>query len=368
MSGQEPDPAARRPEGACGACLRRAWLLGRLAGHLDRVRARIGALLELDDGALIAAVGGVQRDRIADEHASFEPAGARQLCGAAGVETVCRCQPGYPVGLRALAAPPAVLHLAGEPERLVDPAEVVAVVGARRASPYGIAAARSLGRGLGSAGLTVAGGMASGIDSAAHAGALDAGAPTIAVLPSAPQRAYSAASRALHARVRQGGVAVSEVGPAVSPRRWMFPARNRIIAALSAMTIVVQARSGSGALLTAACAGELGRMLGAVPGEITAPLASGPHQLIRGGAQLVRGPEDVLDALFGAGARRLVQIDRPPLAPALQGLLEALADGREAGEALGAAALDADAGLAALAALELAGRIQRGPGGRFTVL
>jgi len=354
--------------GACDACLRRTWLLERLAGHLDPVRARIGELLTLDDDELIAAVGGSQRDRIIGEHEAFAPAAARERCAAVAVETICRCRPAYPAGLRALAAPPAVVHLAGDLECLIDLPDAVAIVGSRRASPYGVAAARSLGRGLGSAGVTVISGMAGGIDAAAHAGALDAGAPTIAVLASAPQRAYPATTRGLHARILGSGAAISELGPGVSARRWMFPARNRIIAALSAMTIVVQARSGSGALLTAAHADELRRPLGAVPGEITAPLASGPHELLRAGAELVRGPEDVLDALFGAGVRRVAGCDRAPLAPGLQGLLDALADGRDAGDALGEAGLDADGGLAALAALELAGRVQRGPGGRFTVL
>ncbi|MFZ0040987.1 MAG: DNA-processing protein DprA, partial [Solirubrobacteraceae bacterium] len=190
----------------------------------------------------------------------------------------------------------------------------------------------------------------------------------LAVLAAAPQRPYPPSARRLHARIRQHGVALSELGPDVTPRRWMFPARNRIIAALSAMTVVVQARPGSGALLTAAWAATLGRRLGAVPGEVTAPLAAGPHQLLRDGAELVRGPEDVVETIFGAGARPVGRPPRPRLEPQLQALLDALADTRHPAEAIDAAGLDLDRGLTALAELELGGRIAREPGGGFTVM
>jgi len=161
---------------------------------------------------------------------------------------------------------------------------------------------------------------------------------------------------------------ISELPPGTRVRRWMFPARNRIIAALSAMTIVVEARAESGALVTAGFAAELGRTLGAVPGLITSPLAGGPHALLNEGAQLVRGPQDVLDGLFGAGERSAPARNGAPLTPPLQTLLDALAEGSETSMALSRAGLGADRGLAALAALELAGRIRRRPGGRFSVM
>jgi DNA processing protein len=149
----------------------------------------------------------------------------------------------------------------------------------------------------------------------------------------------------------------------------MFPARNRIIAALSAMTVVVEARHGSGALLTAAAARDLGRPLGAVPGRITSPLAAGPHRLLRAGAQLIAGPQDVLDGLFGVGVRTAVpKRFETTLAPDLRRLLDALSEGHDTAAALSAAGLPGDRGLAALASLELAGRIRREPGGRFSVL
>jgi len=356
--------------GACDACLARAWLLSRLAGHLDVVRDRTLPLLALSDTALIAAVGGARRSDLHRELAAFDPGGARAQCAAAGLEQICRCRASYPVSLAGLDAPPAVLHVAGGLERFLGLVGdcAVAVVGARRPSPYGKEVARSVARGLAAAGVTVLSGMAMGIDAAAHRGAMDAGAPTVAVLAGAAELPYPAGARALHAGIRGLGAVVSELPPGTRTRRWMFPARNRLIAALGVMTVVVEARPGSGALLTARCAAELGRRLGAVPGRITSPLARGPHQLLREGALLIDGCGDVFDGLFGPGASARPERALPALSAPLQALLDALAEGHGTAAALVRAGLDADRGLAALASLELAGRIRREPGGRYAVL
>ncbi len=375
--------------GACDGCLARAWLLSRLAGHLDQTRDRVDELLTLTDHDLIAAVGGGQRATIAREHAGFgagQGREARRRAAATGLALLCRCHAAYPEALRALAAPPAVLHVLGGRDRFLtlvsEPA--VAIVGARRPSPYGAAVARSLARGLAAAGLTVVSGMALGIDGAAHRGALDAGAAlntgasarwasTVAVLAGGAELPYPASARALHHRLATEAAVVSELPPGTPVRRWMFPARNRIIAALSAMTVVVEARAQSGALLTAGHAGRLGRAVGAVPGRVTSPLTRGPHGLLRAGVRLVEGPEDVLEALFGPEApeaardhaRRGVQ---SALEPPLAALLDALAEGHGTAAALVHAGLEADAGLAALASLELAGQIRREAGGRYGVM
>jgi DNA processing protein len=378
------------PARACPECLARAWLLARLSSHLDRVRDRIDALLALGDDALIGALAGRAEGDVRREREAFDPADALAQCAAARLAPICRCDPGYPVRLTALTAPPALLYIGGVPgtlDALAD-SEPVAVVGARRASPYGLEVARALGRGLGAAGVPVVSGMALGIDGAAHGAALEAGGVTVAVLAASPERAYPASARVLHRRIVAAGAVVSELGPGVAVRRWMFPARNRIIAALSAMTVVVAARERSGGLVTARVAGELGRTVGAVPGQVTAPLARGTHRLLRAGATLIRGPEDVLDALYGAasadggagggrqggGTRtrlrpRAAAGPRPPaLAPELGRLLDALADGHPVSEAFAQAELGVDAGLAALAALELSGRVRRQPGGRFLAM
>jgi DNA processing protein len=353
---------------ACDACTARTWLIGRLAGHLEQARGRIESVLELGDDELIAAVGGRQRDRLRGELEDVDLAAARSRSDRAGLETICACDPAYPPALRALSAPPAVLHVAGGLRRLLSlaRADPVAIVGSRRATPYGLDVARSLGRGVGLAGLPVVSGMAMGIDSAAHAGALDAAAPTVAVLPGSADRPYSTGKRALHRRILADGAAVSELAPETSIRRWMFLARNRVIAALAAMTVVVEAGEHSGALVTARLAGELDRPVGAVPGRVTAPQSVGTNRLLADGACLVRGPQDVLDHLFGAGVRRAAD-SRPQPAAELRALLGAVADGHDTLAALARAGFDPDTGLKGLAALELGGYVRRAAGGRFTV-
>ena len=356
---------------ACDACLARSWLVARLAGHLDKARSRFEQVLALGDGDLIRAVGGREKALLEREFEAVEVDEVRGRAGAAGLEMVCACDTTYPPGLRALDAPPAVLYVAGGLERVVDllfGEQPVAIVGSRRASPYGLDVARSLGRGLAVAGVTVVSGMAHGIDSAAHAGALDAGMPTVAVLPGPADRPYPTGKRALHRRIMAHGVAVSEIAPGTSVWRWMFPARNRIIAALAAMTVVVEAGERSGSLVTARLAREIGRPVGAVPGRVTAPQAEGSNALLAGGgARAVRGPQDVLDLLFGAGARRAVDPRREPSAE-LRPLLAAIAEGHEtAAAALARAGFEPDKGLAALAALELEGFVHRGAGGRLRV-
>jgi DNA processing protein len=210
--------------------------------------------------------------------------------------------------------------------------------------------------------------MALGIDSAAHAGAIAGGGATVAVLPGGADRVYPASRRGLHRQICASGVAISELPRVAGIRRWMFPARNRLIAALATATIVVEAAERSGALLTAAVCAALGRPVGAVPGRITSPLAAGPNRLLAGGATVVRGPQDVLELLFGEAARSHVPERRPRLDPELEAVLEAISSGRDSAEALTRSGLDPGAGLAALASLELAGYIRRDPGGRFTVL
>jgi DNA processing protein len=355
---------------ACPQCVARTWLLGRLAGHLEPARQRIEQVLGLDDEELIAAVGGGQRAAIASEFLRVDVEALVERARKSGLELICGCQPDYPARLRALASPPAVLHVAGDLDSFLAIAESdpVAIVGARKPSPYGLDVARSLGRGLGRAGVPVVSGMALGIDSAAHTGALAADAATVAVLPGSACDPYPPGRRALHRQILAGGAAVSELGPGASIRRWMFPARNRIIAALAATTVVVEAAERSGALLTAAVARGVGRPVGAVPGRITTLQAVGPNAMLAGGAYVVRGAQDVLDQLFGAGVRGVAGDERAELAPELRALLGAIAEGHETAAALARAGFPVEQGLAALASLELGGYVRRQPGGRFSIL
>jgi DNA processing protein len=355
---------------ACSGCVRRSWLLARLAGHIEPVRERLDDLLGLSDRELIDAVAGERRDAVLAELRRSDPGELGARCTEAGLELICRCDRAYPSRLLDLSSPPAVLHIAGGLGRFLElvAGEPVGVVGARRASEYGLEAARALGRGLGCAEVTVLSGMALGIDSAAHASALDAGGPTVAVLPGGADRPYPPSKRALYRRILAEGSAVSELPAGSAIWRWSFPARNRIVAALGAMTVVVEGRESSGALITAAYARALARPIGAVPGRITSPLAAGPNALLARGAAVVRGPQDVLDAVFGAGVRSVRDRARGELAPELERVLAAVGEGNDTVAALGLIGVAPDAGLAALSALELAGYVRRQAGGRYTVV
>jgi DNA processing protein len=201
----------------------------------------------------------------------------------------------YPLPLAAIAGAPAALYVMGDLGVLK--ASQLAVVGARSASPSGLAIAREFAGALARAGLTITSGLAAGIDAAGHDGALAAGGRTVAVLGSGLDRIYPGENAGLAKRIRAAGALVSEFPPGGAPRRQNFPRRNRIISGLSLGTLVVEAAHGSGSLITAQRAAQQGREVFAVPGSIRSPLSRGCHQLLRDGAHLVETPADVLDAL-----------------------------------------------------------------------
>ena len=361
--------AGGRPT-ACDACLRRPWLLAALAPHLDRTGARLHELLELEAGDLMAAVAGRRRVRLERRMAAFNPEEARVAAAKAGVEVICRCEPLYPARLNHLPNPPAALHVAGGLDRCLNAlrAEPVAIVGTRKPTGYGLDVARALGRDLAAAGVTVVSGMALGIDSVAHEGALSVGGPTIAVLAGSVERPYPPARHTLHRRIMAAGAAISELPPGAGLWRWMFPARNRLIAAVSAITLVVEAGERSGALVTAAIGASLGRPIAAVPGRITTSQAAGPNRLLAEGAHLIAGAQDVLDLLYGVGVRRAACGRADDLDPQLRRWLDVISDGHDTPAALARMGLAPDRGLQVLSALELSGHIRREPGGRFAVL
>ena len=187
----------------------------------------------------------------------------------------------------------------GDPVMLegLEPSKTVTIVGARRATTYGREVARELGRELAGAGMVVVSGLAFGVDACAHRGALDAGR-TFAVLGCGSDIAYPAAHHSLWRRTCERGLVLSELPPGASPWRWTFPARNRIMAALAGMTVVVEAAERSGSLITAEAAADLGRQLGAVPGPVTSRTSAGPNGLLAGGAHVIREAQDVLDAML----------------------------------------------------------------------
>lgn len=356
--------------GACDACLRRTRVLELLAPHVERARheRRLGQLLALSDEDLVAAIAGRRRPWFEAAVSGFSPDEARRSAQAAGLTTICRHEPEYPVELAVADDAPALLHVAGDASVLPAPDEVaVAIVGARRATPYGLEMARALGRGLAAARVTVISGMALGIDAAAHSGALEVGGPTIAVLAGGADVPYPRSRAPLYRRiVAEGGCAVSEMPPRFAPFKWGFPARNRIIAGLAAATIVVEAAARSGSLITAEIAQDLGRVVAAVPGPVTNRMSAGTNALLRDGAELVRDPQDVLDALFGPGTRVAAPGPDPAqLPPGLRGLLDRVGGAPATPAALLRPGDDVDGVLAGLAELELLGFLRRGPGGAY---
>lgn len=275
-----------------------------------------------------------------------------------------RGAPVYPPQLLDLHDPPEGLFLRGG--ELPPRDRLVAIVGARACSPGGADIARDIARGLASAGIAVVSGAARGIDAAAHVGSLEGGAPSVAVLGSGIDVAYPRASAALLARIASAGTVASEYPPGVPAQAFRFPARNRIVVGLARALIVVEGEEGSGSMISAEHALDIGRDVYAVPGAVTNPLASTPNALIREGAALVRGTEDVLaelgvtrlalDASADDGASDLGTDERRALA-AITGrvLPDAVADALD---------LPVEDVLPLLFRLELGGLI-RSVGGRF---
>jgi DNA processing protein len=362
---------------ACDDCLRRAWLVGSLSARIDGAltgspSARSGELLALEDEELAAAVAGRDGARFAERARGRDPDRLRAAVAGAHAWAVCRHADAYPDSLRRLADAPRALFGRGDPARLGGLASdrCVTVVGARRPSAYGREMAGLLGRELASAGLTVVSGMALGIDSCAHEGALEADGATVAVLGSGPDVPNPVRMRRLYERIAERGLVLSELPPGTMPRRWTFPARNRIMALLSEMTIVVEGRARSGSLITATLAANAGREVGAVPGQVGVAVAAGPNELLHDGAYVIRGGQDVLDAMVGVGAIARGASTGSPSAPRLDpGLAAVLAEvesGAVTQDAVaGASGLDVGAVAVALTRLELLGLVSSDLAGRY---
>lgn len=288
---------------ACQDCLRRSWLLGLAAPYIERALLSFSgpnrfALLGLGNEDLAAAVAPKHAPSIL---AQVEAMGADHFAdklSAAQCWATCRHDDHYPGTLRESEAAPWALIARGDPALLTDIAwaQSVSIVGSRRASCYGREVARTLGHDLAAAGKAVISGLAFGIDACAHRGALDKGR-TVAVLGCGPDLAYPASHRSLWRRITESGLVISELPPGTGPWRWMFPARNRIIAGISGMTVVVEAAKRSGSIVTADFAAAFGRELGAVPGPVTSSSSAGVNDLLAAGAQLVRDATDVIDAM-----------------------------------------------------------------------
>jgi len=288
----------------------------------------------------------------------------------------------YPPLLRVSSDPPLLLYVWGElrPEDVL----AVAVVGSRRATPNGLRVARRIGRDLAASGFAVVSGLARGIDAAGHAGALEGGGRTLAVLGSGLDRIYPVEHRRLAESIARSGAVLTEFPFGAAPLKRHFPERNRLIASLSWATVVVEAARDSGSLITADLAADEGRSVFAVPGAVGEPNAEGTNDLLRRGGLVCRGATDVLEDLAPqvADAARAFAALRPAAQEAAVTASGAAAAGLSADqrrvldgmpltsgigiERLGeTCALDPGTLLAALLELELRGLVRQLPGRRF---
>jgi DNA processing protein len=366
--------ADARPR-ACGECLQRAWLVASLAGHIetavsDTAGNRARELLALPNEALAGAMARSQAESFLERAKERDPVRMLAAVAGSGAWASCRHDELYPEALQDLGDAPAVIFGRGRAAILgeLERNGAVTIVGSRRPSRYGRELAAELGAELAAAGFAVVSGMAMGIDSAAQTGAVRAGGLTIAVLGCGVDVAYPPRSARLYAEIVERGLVLGELPPGTEPRRWTFPARNRIMAALGAMTVVVEARERSGSLITAEMAESLNRDVGAVPGLVGSSPAAGTNGLIRDGAHLIRGAQDVLDGLLGPGAGK--RSARAPVGPMLEDELASVLDLVERGagtaDALARASSLQPGPLAtALVRLELSGYVRCNGEGRY---
>jgi DNA processing protein len=355
--------------GICPGCERRSWLLAKLSVPLDyraRELARFWGVLQLPDWELIQALGGRRRAHLHSAYARWE---AMPTQGDGDVERVCRHHRAYPASLRESALAPPALSVCGGVERLNGMLEekVVAIVGTRRASDYGMETARGLARGLAASGVTVASGLAEGIPAAVHAGALEADGATLTVMVGGVERCSPAWCRGLYRRITASGCAISETPSSPRVHRWWQPARARTLALLAQLVIVVEADEQPEDMACSDVARMLGRPVAAVPGRVSSPASRGTNSLLVSGARLVRNAQDALDLLYGAGMRQFrdSSVESLELEPRLRTVLDKVGGGEDTVAKLTAGGFKSADMALALTELELQGLLGRGDGGRY---
>ncbi len=272
-------------------------LFARLLKRFGSAEAALGT--SASQLAKVDGVGYKTAERIAATREQFDAERELALARKAGVWLVHLKDQHYPRLLGRIYDPPPVLYVKGTLDR--GDALAISIVGSRRCSLYGTEQASRLAHFLGAAGFTICSGMARGIDTAAHEGALAAGARTIAVQGCGLARVFPPENRKLFGMIAGQGACLSELPMETDPRAENFPPRNRIVAGLSLGTIVLDAPPRSGALITARAALDYNREVMAVPGKVDSPASRGPHLLIKQGARLVEGVEDVMEALGYVG-------------------------------------------------------------------
>ncbi len=265
--------------------------------HFGSAERILGA--SVSELAKIDGIGYKTAERIASTREKFDATAELELARKLGVWLVNLADERYPPVLKQIYDPPPVLYVKGSLGRQDNLA--MSIVGARHCSLYGQEQASRFAHFLGSAGFTICSGMARGIDTAAHQGALSAGGRTIAVQGCGLSRIFPPENKKLFELISESGACVSELPLEAEPLAVNFPPRNRIIAGLSLGTIVVEAELRSGALITAKAALDYDREVMAIPGKIDSPLSRGAHQLIKQGATLIESVEDVMEALGQIG-------------------------------------------------------------------
>jgi len=351
--------------------------------HFIRLLARFhspGNVLRASQGALRDVVGPGLAQRIVQYGDAADVAGQERLMQACDARLITLEDPAYPLRLAEIYDPPLALFVRGAPPLADEPS--VAVVGTRRATPYGIRTAEQFGRELAARGLTVVSGMANGIDAAAHRGAIEAGGRTIAVFGNGVDVVYPAQNADLMQQIIGHGCVVSQFFMGTKPAKGHFPYRNRIISGMTLGTLVVEAPPSSGALITARQAAEQGREVFAVPGQLGVRNSQGPHALIRQGAKLVETVDDILVELEIPAQCR--QPAPAPEAPAAEGptpktkapakkvsglekdILSVLSpDGSFVDEIAAACRISVSEALSSLTLLELKGLVRQFSGKRF---
>jgi DNA processing protein len=312
--------------------------------------------------AVAAALQAIRKDPDARRAAERDLDRARR----AGLRLILYTDPHYPAKLRQIPDPPPILYQAGPWEP--DGRPTLAIVGTRKPTAYGLAVAEQLGRDLARLGAVVVSGMARGIDSAAHRGALAEGGTSIAVLGGGADLCYPREAASIYRAMKERGAVLSEQPPGTEPRRENFPERNRIISGLADGVIVVEAGERSGTLITVTQALQQGREVFAVPGPITSPMSVGPHRLIREGACLVESARQVLEEL-GFLDTSEGPIDRSPslaLSPEEQRLLGWMGtEPRRPDDLVLSCGLSVAEVQATLTMLEIRGAVRRLPDGQY---
>jgi DNA processing protein len=339
--------------------------------------ARIERLLQTFGSLSIAWSAPAEELRVALETRSLsellaarrriDPASELERLVRLGIRAVHPGHPSYPRLLAEISGRPSILYVRGELSAADDTS--VAIVGTRRATPYGRQAAERIAAELAQAGITVVSGLARGVDAIAHRAALEAGGRTIAVLGSGPDVIYPAEHRQLAEQILGHGAILSEFPPGAKPDAQNFPARNRIVSGMTLGTLIVEAPARSGALITASFAGDQGREVFVLPGSIFAQTAEGTNALLRDGARLVRDGADILEDLgLGAGNGPVATQSRLLLEDTERKLYDALGkEARHIDELAEEAGLSAGAASALMLTMELKGLV-RNHGAQYYVL